>query len=56
MENGETIVLEIFHAMTDEMLVNNSVDKEELHQICSALSLDLQLAREDNYERVIYEA
>ena len=54
MENEEKIVLEVFHAMTDEMLVHNDVNKEELQELCFALSLDLQLARENNY--MVYEA
>ena len=58
MENNEEmIVLEVFNAMADEILMHGDIDKEELNQLCSALSLDLQLAREDKYERrVIYDA
>ena len=58
MENNEEmIVLEVFNAMADEVLMYEDLDRAELNQLCSALSLDLQLARENKYERkVIYEA
>ena len=51
------IVLEVFNAMADEILMHDDIDRVELNHLCSALSLDLQLARENKYERkVIYEA
>lgn len=57
MENNEEmIVLEVFNAMADEILMHDDLDRVELNQLCSALSLDLQLARENNYKRVIYDA
>lgn len=57
MENNEEmIVLEVFNAMADEILMHDDLDRAELNQLCSALSLDLQLARENKYERVIYDA
>ena len=58
MENNEEmIVLEVFNAMADEILMRDDIDRIELNHLCSALSLDLQLARENKYERrVIYEA
>ncbi len=57
MENNEEmVVLEIFNAMADEVLMHENLDRTEINQLCSALSLDLQLARENNYKRVIYDA
>ena len=55
MENNEEmIVLEVFNAMADEVLMYEDLDREELNQLCSALSLDLQLARENKYKRRIF--
>ena len=55
MENNEEmVVLEIFNAMADEVLMYEDLDREELNQLCSALSLDLQLARENKYKRRIF--
>ena len=48
------IVLEIFNAMADEVLMHDDLDRAELNQLCSALSLDLQLARENNYKRKVF--
>ena len=48
------VVLEIFNAMADEVLMYEDLDREELNQLCSALSLDLQLARENKYERKVF--
>lgn len=55
MDNQEMIVLEVFNAMADEILMYEA-DEVEMFQLCNALSLDLQLARENNYNRVIYDA
>jgi len=52
--NEEMIVLEIFNAMADEVLMHDDLDRAELNQLCSALSLDLQLARENNYKRKVF--
>ena len=52
--NEEMIVLEIFNAMADEVLTYEDLDKTELNQLCSALSLDLQLARENKYKRRLF--
>jgi len=55
MENNEEmIVLEVFNAMADEVLMYEDLDRAELNQLCSALSLDLQLARENKYKRRIF--
>ena len=55
MENNEEmIVLEVFNAMADEVLMHDYIDRVELNQLCSALSLDLQLARENKYERKVF--
>ena len=52
--NEEMIVLEIFNAMADEVLMHDYIDRVELNHLCSALSLDLQLARENKYKRRIF--
>lgn len=39
-------VLEIFHTMTDDVLTFN-MDPIELKTLCNALSLDLQLLKEN---------
>lgn len=49
-------MLAIFDTMTDNTLEYMG-DSSELRELCNALTLDLQLARENKYERkVIYEA
>lgn len=50
----EENVLEIFNAMTDEVLIFNT-DQTELNQLCNALSIDLQLLKEGNLKPQIYE-
>ena len=52
--NEEMIVLELFNAMADEVLMHDYIDRVELNHLCSALSLDLQLARENKYKRRIF--